>query len=96
MLRIPSEVAVKDRHSLYSAVHKFTAFYDESALRSNYPVPFNVFCEPCQQMCAIDSVTQPSHTRFWCAGEFAVKSSRNPDSKTRCNFSITYTNPIKL
>jgi hypothetical protein len=88
MLSVRSEVRVTDRNHLARATQMFTAFYDEGAVRSGHLVPFNVFCESCQEMCCIDMVQEPGFTKFWCNGQF------EPDSRSVmiCKFYVTYSN----
>lgn len=78
---IEGVVSTVDRATLASATHKFKAYYS-----GNHLVPFNVFCESCQQYCAIDNVTMPGHTIFHCTGQFKHYSKSH---LSRCGFQLT-------
>lgn len=92
IVKIEGEVSAVDRHSLYGATHKYHLYFQVTG-NITHLVPFNVFCVPCQQMCAIDMVQKPGHVKFWCTGQFDIKSPSCPGATRRCGFSITFSNP---
>lgn len=91
IIEIKSAVNVVDRNSLYSARHEFSLYYVISGGPLG-PIPINVGCDKCKSMCAIDLVSQPGFTRFWCIGEFDATPHRKEPYMQRCGFSLTFAN----